>query len=382
MFLFLRCEKLRNELKLKEETWTERQEFYNKKIEEATKAVSSMKNKLDRQNALVGTQLANAASTSAANFDVTHAKGQLIIMQRKNAALQIELRAVELELKSKTMLEEQKSKLIEMLDKKVGQVNQRNKDLAEKIDRMKQQGETAAEGKEGELGGEEKQNLLAKTLDLTERLEYSQKIEAQLRLSNQELRKMLADLEHKGVNLMDLAKEKIKKYSDENKQLKADIEGMKTEGNDDQVKEVKNLLHAAEKEKSEIAQEKKDLEAKLNALSESIVNKEETNIEMMNEVLKIRESLAATEEARVTRQCEAALSALEAQNADLRADAQCARDELERVSREKAVLDEQMKTLKAVLNPVVAPPTASDAASSLDAASETPPAPKEVNGAV
>ena len=52
-----------------------------------------MKTKLDRQNALV------SSTANFANFDVLEAKGQLTVMQRKNTALQIELKAVEMELK-------------------------------------------------------------------------------------------------------------------------------------------------------------------------------------------------------------------------------------------------------------------------------------------
>ena len=370
-YFFHRCDKLKNELKLKEDTWAERQQFYNGKIDEATKAVSNMKDKLDRQNALVST-----SSAAVKNFDMIEAKGQLTVLQRKNTALQIELKAVEMELKSKTMIEEQKSKLIGLLDKKLTQVNKRNKDLAEKIDSMKegQATEQSAKGTGGE-GQEKITDLQTKIQELSERLEYSESINSQLKHSNTELRKMLNDLEGKGTKLMDLAKEKIKKYSEENKQLKSDTEGLSkqlTEG-DEQVKEVKTLLQAAEKEKEHIVQQKKDLEVKLDTLTESIVNKEETNIEIMNEVLKIRESMAQNEEERINKQYKEKMAALEAENKTLAENLQKTKEDFDKVSAEKAILDGQMKNLKAVLNPI-----AVTGANPLDATD----GPKEVKNAI
>ena len=326
-----------------------------------------MKTKLDRQNALV------SSTANFANFDVLEAKGQLTVMQRKNTALQIELKAVEMELKSKTMIEEQKSKLIGLLDKKLAQVNKRNKDLSEKIDKIK-----GEEGKSAEVAGDTKSpegqervnELQAKIQELTERLEYSETVNAQLKHSNTELRKMLTDLEDKGVKLMDLAKEKIKKYSDENKQLKSDTEGLSkrvSEG-DDQVKEVKNLLKAAEKEKDDIVQQKKVLEIQLDALAESIVNKEETNIEIMNEVLKIRETMAQSEEERFKQEYKDKVDNLEKENKELVENLQKSKEDYDKVSAEKSILNEQMKNLKAVLNPVAV--SASNALDTTDGAKE------------
>ncbi len=354
--------------------WSEKQTFYNKKLDDAAAALKDMNSRYKASQSSLEAAKAEASGANVENkgeeggspgkkesFDALETKGQLVVLKKQNAALKIEVKAIQMELRSKTIVEDQKSKLIDLLDRKVNQLKEQNKKLLEK----QISGETGA-SKEGEKKSEDStdgQNTAAsndellsaqKTIkELSEKLLYSEKYGERLKNANSELKAMLSDLEQKGVKLMDLAKTKVKSYSEENKQLKSDMGDLSTKVSEGeaQVKEVQSRLNAAEKEKDHIVSDKKNLEEKLDLLTDSIVNKEETNIEIMNEVLKIRDSLAKTEEDRVHREFHEKLNNLETENKDLVEALNRTKEDYEQLLSEKKVLDEQMRSLKAVLNP-------------------------------
>ncbi len=349
--------------------WSEKQTFYNKKLDDAAAALKDMNSRYKKAQSSLEAFKAEASGASAENkgedgkkegFDALETKGQLMVVKKQNAALKIEVKAIQMELRSKTIVEDQKSKLIDLLDRKVNQLKEQNKKLLEKQiageTGAKDAAKTAEDATDGQnvvSSSDELLNAQKQIKELSEKLLYSEKYGEKLKHANTELKAMLSDLEQKGVKLMDLAKTKVKSYSEENKQLKSDMGDLSskvTEG-EAQVQQVKDRLDAAEKEKDHIVSDKKNLEEKLDLLTDSIVNKEETNIEIMNEVLKIRDSLAKTEEDRVHREFHDKLNNLETETKDLVEALNRTKEDYEQLLSEKKVLDEQMRSLKAVLNP-------------------------------
>jgi len=172
---------------------------------------------------------------------------------------------VNIELGTKTMLEEQKTKLIDMMEKKIKQLMERNKVLETKNKEILEKQTNDAQNKSPEdLSAHE-----AEIKELKSKLADQEDLNSNLQSNNSQLRKMLNSIEEKGAKVANIAKEKVHKYSDENKVLKGDIDKLrelvkekeqKELGKDKQITELQKTIADVEVEK---AQDKETLQSAL-----------------------------------------------------------------------------------------------------------------------
>ena len=131
-----RCDKLETELKLREETWVEKEALWKARMGEADKSISELGDELkkhrDNPPATPGTS--GTANTLKNTFEATEARVKLATEQRTNSALRIDLKSAHMELKMKEKVDTQKTTLIELLERKVLQMQTRNNDLFEKLE--------------------------------------------------------------------------------------------------------------------------------------------------------------------------------------------------------------------------------------------------------
>lgn len=131
---------------------------------------------------------------------------KIVCLEKNCIALQMEVKCAELQLEAKTKVDAQKTRLVELLDKKVQSLQQKN-------DRVMEMIETLLKDKNAHSN-----RLIMATKNMEElsaKLKQSEKLQNELRYTNQELKKMLETVEEKGTQIAKLAKEKVLKYKAE-----------------------------------------------------------------------------------------------------------------------------------------------------------------------
>ena len=140
------------------------------------------------------------------DMETRELKVKIVCLEKNSIALQMEVKCAELQLEAKTRVDEQKTRLIELLDKKVQSLQQKNTRVMEMI-------ETLLKEKNSHSN-----RLIMATKNMEElsaRLKESERLQNELRYTNQELKKMLETIEEKGTQIAKVAKEKVLKYKAE-----------------------------------------------------------------------------------------------------------------------------------------------------------------------
>ena len=108
---------------------------------------------------------------------------------------------------------------MELLDAKLAQVEKKNLHLVEMMEQMVKEKETHS------------RRMIEATKNMEElgrKLAESEKVKAELRSMNSQLKTMLENMEGKGTKIAQLAKEKVLKYKEENVSLQQQLDQMKT----------------------------------------------------------------------------------------------------------------------------------------------------------
>ncbi len=208
---FYRCDKAELELKMKGEMFEEKEVIWKGHIEDAERNAGEMNDKLKMSVSAAAAAAAGPSATSQA--EMLELKMKLTTQTKANQVLRIDLKSSEMQLNMKTKIDEGKSKLVELLDKKVTQLDTKNKELRGLLEGAVKDRETTAEKME-ELGGDK---------DLSQQLADSEKAYQDVKMVNKELRQMLNELEEKSKKIAMMAKEKVLKYVDQNKILQENI---------------------------------------------------------------------------------------------------------------------------------------------------------------
>jgi len=227
-----RCNTNEEENKLKEDSWQGKEELWKLKILEADREIAeltknlqnSKSSQLEGENAVEGleapvvidvqaedgaVETEQSAAALLANLETTELKTRLVNMGKSHAALRLELRCAAMELKMKDKLDVCKTQLITLLDKKLCNLRARNDGRLEQL-------------AESTLKPMQEQEV--RINDVLQQLVISQKVNEDLIKLNNELRSMLGDLEEKAKKIASMAKEKVHKYVDLNKELQEKID--------------------------------------------------------------------------------------------------------------------------------------------------------------
>ena len=168
-----------------------------------------------------------------------------------STALESELAAVTKELLQKKEVDVKKTQLVALLDRKISQLEQRNSELLAMLSTMTEVSDVHTEQfKDTNKGLEE----------LREKLDMNEKRRTMLENSNRELQIMLHSIEDKGQLIARTAKEKLIKYSDENRRLK---EQLKVAGGDDSKGDLSDILKKRDSEMNAVKEELAKLKATL-----------------------------------------------------------------------------------------------------------------------
>ncbi len=262
-----RCDKLSNELKLKEVAWAGRETALQKAVEEA-KAGTGAANTTE-----------NTAQQAGSAFDLIELKGKLTSMEKRNKALEIDVKRCELEVRAKVMVDEKKTQLIDLLDKKLAQEKQ-------KIQKVMNMAEEAIRNKEAMA--KKLSQATDQIVDLSKRLTESEKIRGELKVGNQQLRVMLNSIEGKGKKIADLAKEKVRQYDTDNKNLKEEVAKMTREATESKTR-ISDLQSMLDKNCSKMLEQ-------ISALAAS--SSESWDQQGKADLAEVRQRLADMEEAR------------------------------------------------------------------------------------
>ena len=320
---FDRCEKLQNELNLKEAVWTEKESRLKNHVEVAEQSLNELRS-----------QIGASQSSGTQGFDIAELVGKLAVLQKTNAALEIELKTANLELDNKKQVDSGKTKLIELLDKKVEQLSEQNK-------RMLTQLETAAEDRQKDAAGSKVANtLLEETMN---RMQRADAINEQLQKANEALRKMLENVEEKGQRIGTLAKEKLSLYKEENSKLLANVQGLtrevmvlKSGGQVGEAGESAAVTVAMETAQNEIQQ----LKAKYEELMEECEELKSAKVTTGSQG-----SETASNQSHVS-QLEAQLTRLMTERADTEKSLTAVRSEVKNVVLDKLKVEEELQVIE------------------------------------
>jgi chromosome segregation ATPase len=261
-------DKLQEELQRKEMKWIEKEKFINDQVEAS-----------DRQVESLNSTLSNMQEVLAQNMDLTELKGKVTAQQKQIMALEMDVRSAKIEVDQKNHLDAKKSKLIELLDKRLAQSQEEIQQLQVKKNKLCNMVDTMLRDKDRQT-----KKLIEATHQITELCRQNdsriQEIDA-LTKSNEELKKMLDDLKFKGVEIAKLAKEKVLKYKDESKNLQKELDALKEglppgsceqlEQLQEELKEVAAKTAAREEHEAQLS----ELQGQLNAALEGVGEKSE-----------------------------------------------------------------------------------------------------------
>lgn len=155
---------------------------------------------------------------SADDLEVAEMKVKIVCQEKNNMALRMELKCAELQVAAKEKIDAKKTRLVELLDAKLTNVEKKNAKLLDMMEQVMKDREKHT------------QRLVDATKNMEElgrRLADSERMKKELARMNGELKEMLTSVEGKGTKLAMLAKEKVLKYKVENERMQKEIDGMK-----------------------------------------------------------------------------------------------------------------------------------------------------------
>jgi len=128
-----------------------------------------------------------------------------------------------LQVAAKEKIDAKKTRLVELLDAKLAQVEKKNLHLVEMMEQMV---------KEKEMHSRRMIEATKNMEELGRKLAESEKVKTELRSVNGQLKTMLENMEGKGTKIAQLAKEKVLKYKEENVKMQQQLDQMKTDAAD------------------------------------------------------------------------------------------------------------------------------------------------------
>ena len=127
---------------------------------------------------------------------------------------------------AKEKIDAKKTRLVELLDAKLAQLEQKNAQLMDMMEQVVKEKETHSR----------RMNEATKNMEeLGGKLADSEKMNKELRSMNTQLKTMLENMEGKGTKIAQLAKEKVQKYKEENVKMQQQLDQMKTDAADAQT---------------------------------------------------------------------------------------------------------------------------------------------------
>ena len=233
------------QLKSKQELWTEKEALLQCRIQNAEKTISEMR---DMNKKAIAKKRDDSAKEPPSSTELSL---ELSTEAEYSTALESELAAVTKELLQKKEVDVKKTQLVALLDRKISQLEQRNSELLAMLGTMTDANDVHTEQfKDTNKGLEE----------LREKLDMNEKRRTMLENSNRELQIMLHSIEDKGQLIARTAKEKLIKYSDENRRLK---EQLKVAGGDDSKGDLSDILKKRDSEMNAVKEELGKLKATL-----------------------------------------------------------------------------------------------------------------------
>lgn len=151
-------------------------------------------------------------------METTELRVKVICLEKNNMALKMELKCAELQMQAKVKVDTQKTRLIELLDGKVTNLEKKNVHLMDMLEGLLKQKDTHSHRLIEAT--KHMENLGAKLAD-------SERMRNELRNMNQELKTMLGNIEDKGSQIAKMAKEKILKYKEEAVKMQQQLDDMK-----------------------------------------------------------------------------------------------------------------------------------------------------------
>lgn len=155
---------------------------------------------------------------SPVEMEITGMKVKIACLEKTSTAMKIELRCAEMQVEAKDKVDKQKSRLLELLDAKVADLQKKNNTLINML-------ESCISDKQA------RNSKMIEASNSMERLvikiEQSDKIKRELKAHNDELRSMLNSIETKGTAIAKIAKEKLVKYRDDNNRMHGELEDFK-----------------------------------------------------------------------------------------------------------------------------------------------------------
>ena len=131
-----------------------------------------------------------------------------------------------LKVAAKEKVDAKKTRLVELLDAKLAQVEKKNLQLVEMMEQVVKEKETHSR----------RMTEATKNMEeLGRKLADSEKMKNELRSMNTQLKSMLENMEGKGTKIAQLAKEKVLKYKEENVKMQQQLDQMKTDAADVQM---------------------------------------------------------------------------------------------------------------------------------------------------
>ena len=195
----LGCRKtdLQAQLQAKSDLWTEKESAMQDQL-------AGYKNIVDKLRVRSAARVAGAPEPAE--------EDELSLQAEYSAALEAELESLQRDVKAKKSVDDKKTRLIEQLDARVGNLERRLTALLTLL-------ETCCRGSDAKTA---KLMTAAKTVEqLIAALDDSEHLRVKLKSANGELTTMLHAVEEKGMKIGQMAKLKLTKYAAENRRLKA-----------------------------------------------------------------------------------------------------------------------------------------------------------------
>jgi len=128
---------------------------------------------------------------------------------------------------AKEKIDSKKTRLVELLDAKLAQVEQKNVRLMEMMEQVVKEKETHS--RRMTEATKNMEELGRKLADSSRKLADSERVNDELRSVNSQLKTMLESVEGKGTKIALLAKEKVLKYKEEHEKMQQQLDQMKTD---------------------------------------------------------------------------------------------------------------------------------------------------------
>lgn len=319
-------------MQIKDSVWLEKEQSYKTQIELGEQALGDLKTQLTK--------------TGASKDALAHAElvTKLAIQKKETAAVKIELKAAQLELQCKTQTDAGKTKVIELLDKKIEQLQGQNGRMLAQIEKVSEDRMRDAEGNRSS------QHLIEATMD---RLKRAEAINTELQKANESLRTMLHSMEEKSQKISNLAKEKMTLYKAENTKLQLDVQLLMKEmtklkaGGEGKAKEASEGSTGGQSPKTvddavlqALDSSRKDVDMWKTKYEEATTELEKLRLTMLDAEKRVIEEKSAGGEA------PSKLIQLEQEKKDLLKTLDKSREEVKKILVEKMKVDEEAKMVE------------------------------------